>query len=145
MEIFRSPATLEHLREIQAFVLKRATSLGVPPDTLDKLELVMEELVVNVINYAYDDEGGEFEVECSVVKFSGGRALSIMLRDWGVAFDPLARDMPDTSLGLEDRPVGGLGIFLVSQMSDQIDYVRKDNANVLTIFFALSGATEKSS
>ena len=99
----------------------------------------MEELVVNVIHYAYPDGQGDLEVHCLLVE-SVHRRFCVRLRDWGAPFNPLASEMPNTQLDVEDRPVGGLGIFLAEEMSDSITYERKDDSNILTFCFDLPGS-----
>ena len=126
----RAPAVLDRLHDFQDFVLEKAEELGLPTETNGKLELVMEELVVNVIHYAYPDGQGELEVHC-LMEESLPRRFCVRLRDWGAPFNPLASEMPNTELDVEDRPVGGLGIFLAEQMADSIKYERKHDSNVL--------------
>lgn len=94
------------------------------------IHLVSEELVVNVVSYAYaDDAEGYLKVNID----KSDDMLVIEFVDGGVAFNPLEREQPDTSLALEDRSIGGLGIFLTTQMMDDVAYRRTDNENILTI------------
>lgn len=94
------------------------------------IHLVSEELVVNVVSYAYvDGEDGYLNVNID----NSGDMLSIQFVDGGVAFNPLEKEQPDTSLALEDREIGGLGIFLTKQMMDDVTYQRVGNENILTI------------
>lgn len=133
----RGPASLEKLKDFQAFVLGWAKDFGLPAEVGGKLELVMEELAVNVINYAYPDGRGDLEIQCLLDENGGKRRFCVKLKDWGAPFDPLNRDTPDTEQDIEERPVGGLGIFLVREMSDSLDYEREGDANVLTFCFDL--------
>ncbi len=95
-----------------------------------KFNLVFDELLSNVISYAYRDEG---EHEISIrIGFSGDR-LSVAITDDGVPFNPLTAKVPDTSLSLEDREIGGLGIHLVRNLIDDISYHRRIDKNVLTL------------
>lgn len=94
------------------------------------LRLVLEELVVNVVNYAYG-EGGDGPLEITVD--NSEEAIVITLTDQGVPFNPLQQEAPDTSLDAEERPVGGLGIFLVRQMMDNVGYRYEAGRNVLTV------------
>lgn len=132
----RAPAVLDRLHEFQAFALSKAEEYGLPTETYGKLELVMEELVVNVIHYAYPDGQGDLEV-CYLLEESVHSRFRVRLRDWGEPFNPLTSEMPNTVLDVEDRPVGGLGIFLAEEMADSITYERKDDSNVLTFCFDL--------
>ena len=94
------------------------------------IRLVCEELVVNVVDYAYPDGvDGYLDVDID----RDDRAITIQLRDGGVEFNPLERDMPDTTIPLKDRPIGGLGIFLVRELMDSINYERTGGKNILTL------------
>jgi len=94
------------------------------------IHLVSEELVVNVVCYAYAD-GAEGYLNINIEKTED--TISIQFVDGGIAFNPLEKEQPDTSLALEDREIGGLGIFLTKQMMDDVTYQRVGNENVLTI------------
>ncbi|MGM9689167.1 MAG: ATP-binding protein [Alloprevotella sp.] len=94
------------------------------------IHLVCEELVVNVVSYAYSPtEEGYLHID--IDKTDG--VLTIRFTDGGVAFDPLGKEDPDLNLPPEERPIGGLGIFLTKQMMDEVDYHRVAGENVLTI------------
>lgn len=131
----RVPAILDRLHELQCFVLKKAKELGLPAKSCGKLELVMEELAVNIIHYAYPDSQGELEIRCLLNEKEQQRCFCVKIRDWGTPFNPLGREMPNTNLEVDDRPIGGLGIFLAEQMSDFIQYKRRGNCNILTFCF----------
>ena len=94
------------------------------------VHLVCEELVVNVVSYAYPP-GAEGYLVVEIERTD--TCLTIRFRDGGVAFNPLEKEMPDVSLPLEERPIGGLGIFLTLQMMDDVSYERVQDENVLTI------------
>lgn len=94
------------------------------------LRLVLEELVVNVVNYAYG-EGGDGPLDITVE--NRDNAIVITLTDQGVPFNPLEQEAPDTDLPPEDRPIGGLGIFLVREMMDNVSYRYEDGRNILTV------------
>lgn len=97
-----------------------------------KIRLSIEEAVENVVRYAYD--GGLGWIEVGTELDSEGVMLTILLRDAGVPFNPLEIPDPDVTLSVEDRKVGGLGIFLCKQMMDHIDYKYEDGCNVLTMY-----------
>ena len=102
------------------------------------IRLVCEELVVNVVDYAYPDrEDGYLDVNID----KDDRAITIQLRDGGVEFNPLERDMPDTTIPLKDRPIGGLGIFITVKKMDDVKYEYVNNENVITIKKNLSNET----
>jgi len=94
------------------------------------VHLVCEEIVINVVDYAYpDNDNGYLKVEVT----KNDAELVIQFRDGGIPFNPLLREQPDISLPLEERQIGGLGIFLVQQMMDVVSYEYNNNENVLTI------------
>lgn len=94
------------------------------------ITLSLEEVVVNVINYAYPDREAEFTLDA---EYEPGGELKFVLKDCGVAFDPTAKEDPDITQSAEDRPIGGLGIFLVKELMSSVSYERVDGQNVLTI------------
>jgi len=92
--------------------------------------LALEEAVVNVMSYAYPpDVQGEINIEASLE----GDELRFVVSDAGQPFDPTAQADVDTTLSAEERPIGGLGIFLVRQIMDNVSYERLDGKNVLTM------------
>ena len=95
------------------------------------LNLALEEAVSNVIMYAYPQgSDGLVDVEAIVRKDS----LEFIISDSGVAFDPTAAPEADTTLDVEDRPIGGLGIFLVRNIMDEVKYTRSDSGkNILSM------------
>ena len=103
---------------------------GIPQSIRRKLSLVFDELLNNIISYAYkDDEKHEIAIS---FELSGNR-LSITITDDGIPFNPLERVAPDTTLGLEDREIGGLGIHLVKNLMDRASYQRRVDQNVVTL------------
>lgn len=94
------------------------------------LHLVVEELVVNVVNYSYPDgESGYLTI--NVV--ADDSRISMEFIDSGTPFNPLEKQDPDITLGISARPIGGLGIFLVKQTMDDVTYRYEDGCNILTI------------
>ena len=96
-----------------------------------KIRLSIEEAVENVVRYAY--EGGLGWIEVGTSLDADKLFLTIVLKDAGVPFNPLAKDDPDVTAALEDRQIGGLGIFLCKQLMDSIDYTYEDGCNILTM------------
>ena len=97
-----------------------------------KLYVVVDELVTNIVNYAYPDgENDYLDVEI----MHGEKLVTIRFHDGGVPFNPLEKAPPDTTLPMSQRPIGGLGILLVIQKVDTIAYEYIDSENVLTISF----------
>lgn len=92
-----------------------------------KLRLVIEEAVDNIVRYAYDEGIGWMEAG---IEYNEGY-IQVKLRDAGVPFNPLDKEEPDINASLEERKVGGLGIFLCKQLMDEVSYQYVDGCNVL--------------
>lgn len=104
--------------------------MGIEKTDARKLRLAVEEAVVNVINYAYP-VGTEGTVEVRLM--SNAHRIKMMIIDSGVAFDPTSKEKVDTTLLAEERQIGGLGILLVRELMDSINYEREDGKNILTL------------
>ena len=94
------------------------------------VEVAVDELFTNIASYAYPDGDGKAVIR---IDDSEKGAITITLIDWGTPFDPLKHEDPDISLLAEDRPIGGLGIFMVRKTMDDVQYEYKDGMNILTI------------
>ncbi|MBQ7530969.1 MAG: ATP-binding protein [Paludibacteraceae bacterium] len=104
-------------------------TLGLPQELNMPINLALEETVTNVMLYAYPGKSGQVLVEADT---SPGQVI-FTISDSGIAFDPTQQKEPDITQGVEERPIGGLGIFLVRQIMDEIRYERKEDKNVLTL------------
>ena len=102
--------------------------IGMPQELNMPINLALEEAVSNVMLYAYPGKSGQVLVECDK-----SDKLVFTITDSGVPFDPTQQEDPDVTQSAEERPIGGLGIFLVRQIMDDIRYERKDNKNILTL------------
>lgn len=94
------------------------------------INLVIEEALSNIIFYAFNDNA-KHEIKLSIS--IDNNKLVIKITDDGIPFDPLSLAQPDLTLSAEDRPIGGLGIFLISQIMDEMNYKRQKNQNLLTL------------
>ena len=102
----------------------------VPPDTAFLVSLAIDEMVTNCIKYGYDDAGEHvINVQLSV----SDHQLAMVVIDDGHPFNPLDAPVPDLSLSMEDRPIGGLGIHLLRQLADQMTYERRGDMNHVTL------------
>jgi serine/threonine-protein kinase RsbW len=126
------PASAGSISAFSEFVRDGAAAAGIATQEFGKLELVLEEILINVARYAYTPETGAVEVAYTP---AGPHKIRIEIADFGRVFNPLEADPPDLSRGLADRPIGGLGVFLVRSMVDSIDYRREQNRNVLSFVF----------
>ncbi len=130
------PASAGSLSAFSEFVRDGAMAAGVAEDEFAKLDLVLEEILINVARYAYTPDTGTVEVAYAT---AGPRKLLVEIADSGRIFNPLDADPPDLSRGLADRPIGGLGVFLVRSMVASIDYRREADRNVLAFTFPIDG------
>ena len=135
MEKLELEATLENLDEVLAFVDGYLENVDCPMKSQLQVDVAVEETFVNIVHYAYAPGTGPATILLNI----GQDPLSITLvfMDKGVPFDPLAHEDPDVTLSLEERKIGGLGIFLVKKNMDEIHYEYKDGYNILTISKAL--------
>ncbi len=126
------PSEAEDLYKVLDFISSCLSSSSPSKEFVSQLQLVVEEVFVNIANYAYQPPGsGDVKITCAVEKDMMKVALTF--EDSGRAFDPLQKPDPDTTEPLDDRKVGGLGIFLVKNHVDGISYRREDGKNILTI------------
>jgi anti-sigma regulatory factor (Ser/Thr protein kinase) len=127
--IFTNVTTLD-LGRIRRYVLESAVAGGGDPPAVDELVLAVNEAVVNIVHHAYRDEPGEVELSVSC---SEGVILVILL-DHGPPFDPTTMLSPDTTLPLDKRPFGGMGIHFMREFCDELRYRRdSDGRNELTL------------
>lgn len=124
------PAHMDSLQTFIDFIGNSAKELGIEDTLIQKLKLVAEELLVNVVHYAYAESGkdGDIELQCGM---ADAELFCMRIADKGKPFNPFSAPEPDLTRGIEDRPVGGLGVFLVRELADRLDYWRKDGANVV--------------
>ena len=124
------PNDIETIPQLNEFIDTVAEEVGFDMSLTMSLNLALEEAVVNVMDYAYPDgQKGDVDIEVTADQ----QWLTFVISDTGIAFDPTAKEDVDTTLSAEQRPIGGLGIFLVRQLMDVIDYKREGNKNVLTL------------
>lgn len=107
--------------------------LDIPEELNMPINLALEELVSNVMLYAYPGKSGQVLVESGRRKVEGGEKLIFTITDSGIPFDPTKKEDADITLSAEEREIGGLGIHLVRQVMDEIYYRREEERNVLTI------------
>ena len=122
---------LSEVSKIAGFVEAFGAAAGLGPDVVFNLNLALDEVVTNVIRYAHDDDGREHPI---VVRLALERdVLTAEVEDDGRAFNPLEAPAPDLGGSLDERPIGGLGIFLVRSVMTSVEYRREAGRNVLTM------------
>ena len=121
---------VHEVTKFSTFMKSVMEKLDIEKSLARRLRLAVEEAVVNVIDYAYP-AGQEGDIEIHIM--FDGKTLKTIIIDSGVAFDPTAKEKADTSLSAQDRQIGGLGILLVRELMDAINYERENGKNVLTL------------
>ena len=124
-------ATLDHLEQVLGFVEEHLERYDCPPAAQMQVVLAVEEIFVNIASYAYSPEVGPATIQVEVHEEPLEVVITFM--DNGKPYDPLATADPDTTLPLEEREEGGLGIFLVKQTMDDVHYEYKEGRNILRI------------
>ena len=118
------------LVQVNKFIEKFSQLFNFSDKFTFNLNLVLEEIISNIFKYAYEEDE-EKEVLINM-KFTE-KSLIIRIEDEGISFNPLNHEEPDTEMELEEREIGGLGIHLVKNIIDKIDYSRVGQKNVLTL------------
>lgn len=124
-------ADTKKLHEVAAFLGRFLDAEGCSLKKRMEIQLAVEEIFTNIASYAY--EGKKGTVLFHVTLSEEPSAITIRISDQGIPYDPLAREDPDVTLSAEKRNIGGLGVFLVKKMMDEVDYERKDGQNILTL------------
>lgn len=122
-------AGMESLEILKSFVSESARERGFSDKKTKEIEIATEEAVVNIINYAYDDNTGNIEITCNS---ENDRRLIVEIVDTGKPFNVLSANEPDLTSDIDERPIGGLGVFFIKQFIDDVEYRRENGANVLT-------------
>jgi anti-sigma regulatory factor (Ser/Thr protein kinase) len=124
-------AVVENIARVTDFVDGQLEELGCPVKAQMQIDIAIDELFGNIAHYAYNPEVGAATVRVEVVE----EPLSVVVSfiDHGVPYDPLAKEDPDVGLSLEEREIGGLGIYMVKKSMDEISYEYRDGQNILRI------------
>ena len=124
-------ADRKNLLAVQAFIDGELEAADCSMATQITIDVAVEELFVNVADYAYDGKTGKVTVQ--VTMHEEPLAAEITFIDGGKPYDPLAKPDPDVTLAAKDRKKGGLGIFIVKNSMDDMKYEYRDGKNVLTL------------
>lgn len=132
-------ASLEQLDTVMMKLENVLEQAECPMKFVTKISLCVEELYVNVVNYAYDENEERKDCEISVVADTvqkdgkTGTKATVTIKDHGKEFNPLMKEDPDITLSADDRPIGGLGIFMVKEMMDDVFYEYIDGYNTIVL------------
>ncbi|MCL2182710.1 MAG: SpoIIE family protein phosphatase [Chitinispirillia bacterium] len=122
-------AVPENLGKALVFVEERLAGANCPAKLLTRISIVVEEIFVNIAHYAYGPAAGPASLSVAV---AGDEAV-IEFQDSGRPYNPLEKEDPDIRAGVEEREIGGLGIYMVKNMVDAADYRRDGGKNILTV------------
>jgi serine/threonine-protein kinase RsbW len=121
---------ISELEHVAQFIEEIGEELGLSMELQMNLNLVMEEMVSNIIFYAYPQE---VDAEIELVAKSDGKELTFVLTDQGREFDPTAKEDADPNVNPAERDIGGMGIFIVKNIMNQVTYQRLEGKNLLTM------------
>lgn len=123
-------AKIENLSEVMDYIDGFLFDSVCSEKIKDQIRVSVEELFTNIVSYAYPNEpSGKVVISCGILVESGTRMLQISLKDWGIPYNPLEQPEPNFDIPFEDRGIGGLGIYMVRQLMDQMDYCFSDGCN----------------
>ena len=125
------PAKIEALSDVLGFVDQMLDSYECSMKIQTAVCVAIEEVFVNVANYAYGDGSGDATLEIGFQEED--RSVTFRLSDEGIPFDPLKKPDPDITLSIEERQIGGLGIFIVKKTMDSVSYTYENGKNILTM------------
>ncbi len=123
------PAKLENLNNILDVINSAGEKANLSKKKLYQLRLISEEILVNIINYAYPDTEGDIFLKYEISE----KKIDLLIKNKGIKFNPLEKELPDVNADLKDREAGGLGIFLVTQISNKVEYRYENSENILLI------------
>jgi anti-sigma regulatory factor (Ser/Thr protein kinase) len=122
-------AISENLDTALNFVNAELEKMECPPKTQMQIDVVIEEIFVNIVHYAYNPETG-----FAVIRIrTGPNEIRLEFEDRGVPYNPLEKDDPDISVPAKDRPIGGLGVFMVKKIMDTVEYRYEGGSNLLSL------------
>lgn len=124
-------AERENLPKVQAFIDEQLEAAGCPMPTQITIDVAAEEIFVNIASYAYSPETGPVTIQVAVQE--NPLTAKITFIDHGRPYNPLEKPDPDTTLRVRQRKKGGLGIYMVKQSMDRVDYEYQNGKNMLTI------------
>lgn len=130
---------LSELSRLSAWVERMGPELNLPEAIVFAVDLVMEEMVTNVIKYAYADAS---DLHIAIRGYREGDELVLVIEDQGPRFNPLTAEAPDMDQTLDEMEIGGRGLVLVRQIMDDLAYERRGNRNIFTMKKKLVGSED---
>ena len=126
-------AAMENLDMILKKLEEILSAHSCSPKAAYQICVSVEEIFTNIASYAYHEETGDAVISFTFPESGEDRILRIMIQDWGIPYNPLEREEPDLTLPIEERPVGGLGIYMVKKFMDRVEYRYEHDSNILTM------------
>lgn len=124
-------SALENVEVLTNIIDSELESVDCSPKTMMQIDVAIDEIFSNIVNYGYDCENEEIEIRYDINAKS--KIVSITFVDSGKKYNPLEKDDPNVKAEIEDRKIGGLGIFIVKKTMDEMMYKYENNKNYLTI------------
>ncbi|MCQ2521254.1 MAG: ATP-binding protein [Lachnospiraceae bacterium] len=128
-EEIKVPAVRQELDTVIGLLERLLEEEGCSPKMMIAIAIAVEEAYINIADYAYPGTRGDCTFSVCI---EDGQATMI-LKDQGIPYDPLAKEDPDITLSADERQIGGLGIYMAKKTMDDIHYERKDEQNILTM------------
>lgn len=123
------PATINAIGDVAIFLEHTLEHAGVPMIEAMRIQLAVEEAVTNVINHGYEGKNGDVSIQCDTL----ADTIVITITDFGQAFDPTLIPPADVTADLDHRRIGGLGVYLIRTVMDEVSYIRVGNENRLRL------------
>lgn len=139
-------ATPENLAIVFKFMQDAFSEYEIPKKQMRQIKLCVEEIYINIANYAYTPSTGKAGIAFDFWGAAGGTAplsVKISFEDSGKPYNPLEKEDPDIELDLDDTPIGGLGIFIVKETMDNVWYERRGGHNIFIMEKELIPVSER--
>jgi serine/threonine-protein kinase RsbW len=130
LSTIKLPAKLENLYKFMDTISLCARGQGFAQKRINDIELAIEEALVNIFNYAYQDNIGDIEVICSL----DNDLFIVDIIDSGIPFNLLLHKEPDLTSDISKREIGGLGVFFIKTLMDDVKYRRENDKNILSFY-----------
>ena len=121
-------ATVDNLSAVMTYISDSLDYCNCSAKDKQRVQLAVEEIYINIANYAYQPDKGKAQIDCEITK--NPKSVAITLIDKGKPYNPFSKDDPDINAGISDRSVGGLGVFVVKKIMDDVSYAYQDGKNI---------------
>ena len=129
MNNYQFDANVELVDEMIAPIISSLEEIETEHKKIYQINLALEEILVNVAKYAYSPNTGIIDISYEIS--DNPKQLKVIIKDKGKEFNPLEKEEPDLAASVQDRKIGGLGIYIAKNIVDDIKYQRINNENVL--------------